>query len=52
MHDKYYKRLPIIGMHGNGHKHEVSNPFQLQRKDMLDMQVDQGRSNDLKLQLI
>ena len=46
MHDKHYERLPIVVTHGNGHKHEVSNPFQSQRKDMLDMQVDQGRSNE------
>ena len=46
MYEKYYKRLPIIVIHGNGHKYEVSNPFQSQRKDMLDIQVDQGRSNE------
>ena len=40
IHDTCYKRFPIIVIHGNGHKHEVSNPFQSQRKDML------GSSNE------
>ena len=33
-------------MHRNGHEHEFSNPFQSQRKYMLDMQVDQGHINE------
>ena len=33
-------------MHGNGCMCEVSNPFQSQRKDMLDMKFDQGHGNE------
>ena len=34
-------------MHGDEFKHEVSDPFQSQRNEMISMQVDEGRSNEL-----